>query len=170
MNLSQKILYCRKKKGLSQESLAALLDVSRQAVSKWETGESEPEVGKLKTLAEVFGVSADWLLDSSESEETAEKSDSFSQATGFIGRMIRRYGWVGGLYMAIAGALFIAMGAVARAATTSMTRGMDPFFQREGMTGPMEIMTAFIMILGGAFVVSGAGIIIFLKARKGKGK
>ena len=38
MNLAEKILYCRKKAGLSQEALAEKLGVSRQAVSKWETG------------------------------------------------------------------------------------------------------------------------------------
>ena len=43
MNLSEKILYCRKKAGLSQEALAEKLGVSRQAISKWETGESVPE-------------------------------------------------------------------------------------------------------------------------------
>ena len=39
MTLSGKILYCRKRAGLSQEALAEKLGVSRQAVSKWETGE-----------------------------------------------------------------------------------------------------------------------------------
>ena len=51
MKLSEKICCCRKKCGYSQETLAQMLGVSRQAVSKWETGESEPETGKLKLLA-----------------------------------------------------------------------------------------------------------------------
>lgn len=51
MNLSVKILYCRKKAGLSQEALAEKLGVSRQAISKWETGESVPELSKLVLLA-----------------------------------------------------------------------------------------------------------------------
>ena len=51
MNLSEKILYCRKKAGLSQEALAEKLGVSRQAISKWETGESVPELSKLVLLA-----------------------------------------------------------------------------------------------------------------------
>lgn len=62
MNLSEKIYYCRKKAGKSQEALAEELGVSRQAVSKWETGEAEPEIKKLRLLAEVFGVTTDWLL------------------------------------------------------------------------------------------------------------
>ena len=42
MNLSEKILYCRKKAMLSQEALAERIGVSRQAISKWETGEATP--------------------------------------------------------------------------------------------------------------------------------
>ena len=42
MKLNEKIIYCRRKSGLSQENLAELLNVSRQAVSKWETGDALP--------------------------------------------------------------------------------------------------------------------------------
>ena len=59
MKFSEKIIWCRKKSGLSQEMLAKKVGVSRQAVSKWETGESEPEISKLKVLAEIFGVTVD---------------------------------------------------------------------------------------------------------------
>lgn len=68
MNLSEKIQLCRRRAGLSQEALAEKLNVSRQAVSKWETGAAEPELSKLRALAAAFGVTADWLL----SEEDAE--------------------------------------------------------------------------------------------------
>ena len=61
MKLPEKILYCRKRAGLSQEALAERLGVSRQAVSKWETGEALPETGKLATLAAALGASVDWL-------------------------------------------------------------------------------------------------------------
>lgn len=62
MKLPEKILYCRKRAGLSQEELAGRLGVSRQAVSKWETGEAQPELSKLAPLAAELGVSVDWLL------------------------------------------------------------------------------------------------------------
>lgn len=44
MNLSEKIIGLRKREGYSQEDLAQKLDVTRQSVSKWETGESQPEI------------------------------------------------------------------------------------------------------------------------------
>ena len=74
MKLQEKILYCRKKAGLSQEALAERLGVSRQAISKWETGDAVPEINKLLLLANVFGVTTDWLL--SEEEPAAEKVEA----------------------------------------------------------------------------------------------
>ena len=62
MNLSEKIQLCRKRAGLSQEALAEKLNVSRQAVSKWETGAAEPSTTNLLALAKLYGVSADELL------------------------------------------------------------------------------------------------------------
>ncbi len=57
------ILYdLRKKSGLSQEQLAEKLDVSRQSVSKWESGISMPETEKLIAISEFFGVSLDALI------------------------------------------------------------------------------------------------------------
>lgn len=68
MKLHEKICCYRKKCGLSQEALAEKIGVSRQAVSKWETGDALPEVTKLKTLAELFGVTVDFLLSEDETE------------------------------------------------------------------------------------------------------
>lgn len=62
MDFGQKIQNLRKEKGLSQEALASQLNVSRQAVSKWETGEGYPEIDKLLLISELFGVSLDYLM------------------------------------------------------------------------------------------------------------
>ncbi len=62
MILSNKIYTLRKGAGLSQEALAEKIGVSRQAISKWETGEATPEVTKLLALSTTFNVSTDWLL------------------------------------------------------------------------------------------------------------
>lgn len=60
--LGERIAELRKNKGISQEELADVLLTSRQAISKWERGESDPDVGRLKDLAVYFGVSIDYLL------------------------------------------------------------------------------------------------------------
>lgn len=69
MNLSEKILELRKANGLSQEQLAEKIGVSRQAISKWESGESLPEVERLIELSAVFNVTTDYLLKPSEVDE-----------------------------------------------------------------------------------------------------
>ncbi len=60
--LSEKIINLRKSRGWSQEELAERLDVSRQSVSKWESGVSNPELDKIVTMSTLFGVSTDYLL------------------------------------------------------------------------------------------------------------
>lgn len=62
MILADKIIDLRKKAGWSQEELAQQLDVSRQSVSKWESGQSTPDIDKIIQLSRIFGVSTDYLL------------------------------------------------------------------------------------------------------------
>lgn len=140
MTISEKILYCRKKAGLSQEALADIIGVSRQSISKWETGESVPEIGKLPLLAKIFGVSTDWLL--SEDEPAApepiekeapapEKNDWVESIPGVIGKLIRQYGWLYGVYTALAGVGFTVIGFLARI-LPKMMLSFDPFGSESG--------------------------------------
>lgn len=74
MTLHEKIYELRKKNGLSQEALAESLGVSRQSVSKWETGEATPEVSKLLSLSKLFGVTTDYLLNDEMEEENVSET------------------------------------------------------------------------------------------------
>lgn len=62
MTLAEKILSLRTERGMSQDDLAEKLEVSRQSVSKWETGQSTPDLDKIIRLADLFGVSVDELV------------------------------------------------------------------------------------------------------------
>ena len=62
MSFAENLQYLRKRDKITQEELAELLQVSRQAVSKWETGDFYPETGKLIILCDKFGVTLDELL------------------------------------------------------------------------------------------------------------
>lgn len=62
MTLGEKLLYLRRNKGVSQEQLAAQVTVSRQAISKWELGESLPDTDNVIQLTKIFNISADFLL------------------------------------------------------------------------------------------------------------
>lgn len=69
MSFAENLKLIRKERNLSQEELAELLDVSRQAVSKWELGEGYPEVEKLMLLSSELNISLDYLM----STEFAQK-------------------------------------------------------------------------------------------------
>ena len=62
MKLYEKIIKLRKEKGLSQEEFGNAINVSRQAISKWESEQTKPDIDKLKEIAKFFNVSYDYLL------------------------------------------------------------------------------------------------------------
>ena len=62
MKLSDKIVGLRKSNGMSQEDLAEKLDVSRQAISRWESGAAMPDANNILQLSKLFGVTTDYLL------------------------------------------------------------------------------------------------------------
>lgn len=69
MNFSEKLIRLRKREGISQEELSSYLEVSRQAVSRWEQGAALPDAGNLLKLRQRFGVSVDWLLEDAQGWE-----------------------------------------------------------------------------------------------------
>ena len=96
MILAEKITEERKKNGWSQEEMAEKLSVSRQAVSKWESAQSTPDLQKVLRLAEIFGVSTDYLLKDElksetgteileyAAEESSVRSVSMEEANAFM--------------------------------------------------------------------------------------
>lgn len=62
MELNERIAQLRKQAGLTQEQMGERLGVSRQAVSKWESGQANPDVAYVAEMCRLFGVSSDWLL------------------------------------------------------------------------------------------------------------
>lgn len=91
MILADKIIRLRKKNGWSQEELAEKMQVSRQAVSKWEGAQTIPDLGKILMLGNLFGVTTDYLLkDEMEDEEfteencTSVRKISIAQANDFL--------------------------------------------------------------------------------------
>lgn len=62
MNIGERLLKLRKQKGLSQEEIANIIGVSRQTISKWETGESNPDFDKIVPLCDLYNISTDELI------------------------------------------------------------------------------------------------------------
>lgn len=109
MNLPEKLACLRKQKGLTQASLAETLNVSRQAISRWEVGTAVPSTDNLLSLSALYGVSVDYLLND-ETDDTCQDSaeqnlcqEDAGQKTAVKSRDI----WVCSLIAAIA--IFIAV-------------------------------------------------------------
>lgn len=99
MTLGTKLQNLRKSKNMSQENLAEILNVSRQAVSKWELDQSLPDTSNIIAISEIFSVTTDYLLlDKEPSPAESGKSSSkkfipficavVSSAVGFVGNFI----------------------------------------------------------------------------------
>lgn len=97
MILADKIVMLRKKNGWSQEELAEKMNVSRQSVSKWESGNSIPDLNKILLLGQIFDVSTDFLLkDELEAEpEMYNQEESRNQQGEYVKRVsleeVRKY-------------------------------------------------------------------------------
>ena len=188
MTLSEKILYCRKRRALSQEALAEKIGVSRQAISKWETGETAPELSKLALLAKTFGVTADWLISEDNPPESAAQGASQKQPAapapnanwvdslpGAVQSLVRRYGWLAGAYIAASGAVMTIIGIIARIAVGKMMNGFgstSPFggaysygstFGSFAQNNPVSVMATIMIIIGTIILIAGIGLALCLK-------
>ena len=194
MKLGEKIMYGRKRAGMSQIDLADALGVSRQSVSKWETGEANPEIGKLPQLAEVLHVTTDWLLSDAAPEEGFYDAAGFSESKarssapasfpetktypdwldrlpGFILKAVKKYGWIYGLFIAAGGALFIGFGILMRVMAKNFIMNSMPGIYEQGFNTIRQsalsgfwTISGFVMIIGALILIF--GIVLALTLRK----
>lgn len=112
MTLGEKIAQLRCAAGLSQEQLAEAMEVSRQAVSKWENDQAAPEVNRIVRLCALFSVSADEMLGLEKREETQRTHSVQGRITirdverSVFARRCLTMGWI----TAAVGALVVALG------------------------------------------------------------
>ena len=83
MNMADRIQSLRKAKGFSQEELADKIGVSRQAVSKWESEQSTPDIDKIIMMSELFEVTTDYILKGTEPANMADKKALQALYLGF---------------------------------------------------------------------------------------
>lgn len=82
MTLGEKLLELRKKKGLSQEEVADLLQVTRQTVSKWETNQSTPDFDKIVPICELYEISTEELFRNDMKSTILKQDDTFPNYNG----------------------------------------------------------------------------------------
>ncbi len=96
---SEKLLELRRQKGMSQEQLADSLGVTRQSVSKWESGTAVPELPKLIALSDLFSVSVDYLVKDclevpeSPTPEASSSTAKLEKQVDEISRLFRAWTW-----------------------------------------------------------------------------
>jgi len=89
MEIGNKIMELRKKNGLSQEELAEKIGVARQTISKWELGETSPDLKQSKELSKIFKVSLDELTNNDIKEVLVEKTSNTERLAGLILKLIK---------------------------------------------------------------------------------
>lgn len=106
MEFSERLLTLRKGMDLTQEQLAEKINVSRQSVSKWESGQAVPELEKIVALSEVFDVTIDYLLKPSEIDELSVKTEMLEKQQQQIlirerkqKRLVRCIAYATGIYL-----------------------------------------------------------------------
>ena len=175
MKLYEKITFYRKKNGLSQEELAEKIGVSRQAVSKWETGDALPEITKLKALADTFNVTVDFLLDEEKTEFSQQiQPQSISVLDRYLdkiddcvdnissksGTFFKKYGWISGILLIVLGLYRI----------ITCILSILPIFQYNfsdsSLSGFAIIISIFQSLIGIAFIVGGIIIIKKFKPKR----
>ena len=92
MEFGNKLLSLRKKNNLSQEELAEKMGVARQTISKWELGETSPDLKQAKMLSNIFQVSLDELVGNDIKEIMVEKVSNTEKLAGLILKLIKIFG------------------------------------------------------------------------------
>lgn len=134
MNIADRIQSLRKIKGVSQEELADQIGVTRQAVSKWESEQSMPDMEKVILLSDYFEVTTDYLLKGIESPKENKKAKSIGAIFNIvattltvIGAVIAIFLWIGEpkTGIIVAGMVFIALGIMIFAVGQSQLEGRE---------------------------------------------
>lgn len=171
MTLGEKLQLLRRARGLSQEQLAEALDVSRQAISKWENSDSVPELEKLKAISQYFGVTADYLLfeEQTELQSAADaetrKNDTYREDVRGFARL--NVHWLGYTVAIIGAILLLRVMAGMIVQMIFIGGGMA----QDGMQGTMmtgRLLAAYLpyLLVYAAMVAGGLLLARWLKKRR----
>lgn len=178
MTLGEKLQLLRRSRGLSQEQLAETLEVSRQAISKWECGDSTPDLEKLRAICTYFGVTSDYLIwegaeDASRPEVTTEKKPDHAARRESVRTFVRENAhWAGYLIAIVGGVLLARVGLQLLVMSIMLSQapqpdGLAPDFSMLGMTA--KLMLPYLLLYA-ALIVGGLLLAHWLKKRRERQK
>lgn len=175
MTFGTKLQHLRKAAGLSQEQLANLLDMSRQAVSKWELDQATPDIEKVSMLCKIFRISADELLGVDPPDTQGTQSEELAECVKInLKKRFFMAGWVTALFGTVLlilefFSLFLLRAMAIRldvAKGNSLGYYNDPM--RYASIQPMPVIfgvTVAVIVIGAAVAVYSA---VFLRSKHGK--
>lgn len=180
MSLGQRLQSLRKTKGMSQDQLAGMLNVSRQAVSKWEMDTSMPDADNLVQLSDLFEVSTDYLLKNTQLQPAVQAPMQIAQAVppqenrhvalNIIGSIFLIIGMLGCLTLCIMGSLSnvtVSYGAVQPAqpvGTDAVPTPSETEYILTGLPAFLEYYNVtWLLVLCGILAVVGVGMLFYPK-------
>ena len=166
MTLGEKILLLRKQNSMTQEQLAERLAITRQTVSKWELGESEPDITYLIQLSEMFQVTTDYLI--KDVPNTSPTSDFPSEKEPMLQRKAKM--WIGGIFtiIGVLGVLTFWVLSVVRPAEYGTVTIDGEFTVYTGLQGFLRTWNA-IGLFGFIVIIGVIGVMLLFFPNFGKG-
>lgn len=173
MTLGERLTALRKGAGLSQEQMAAELNVSRQAVSKWETDQSAPELEKLMALAELFSVTTDELLGreipqkETQREENTKKHDGADALTrAAFSRRCLTLGWATMAGAAVLLCVELLMLPVLRDRAVELAVKIGSGFYTDTMRYAKIMPMPLVFAVTGVLALLGLGLVLYAVLRE----
>ena len=167
MTIGERITELRRAAGLSQEQLAELLEVSRQAISKWETGQTQPEADRLPRICAVLGITSDELLGMIERVPVQESAaeESVGDVDALVRASLYRRVFTRGSIAALIGFVVLAVGYMAtwavyhRAIQRAWEYGLG--YRSDVMYYARTMPLLAVFILGGILLAVGLALAVF---------
>ena len=122
MEIGNKIMELRKKNNLSQEELAEKVGVARQTISKWELGETAPDLKQAKKISKIFNISLDELVDNDIKNILIEKTSNTEKLAGIIIGILKAMGVLFVIFLVINIIAFILFTFVRKEPETSLVK------------------------------------------------
>ena len=185
MELGKQIYELRKKANLSQEQLAEKVGVSRQTISKWELGETAPDIKQAQILSQIFNVSLDELTGNDTKEVIYEKVSNTEKLAGLIIKVIKIWGIIILACVVIAVVCIILFGNVREEGfaennvkkvtftevvgeeTYTITIGSDGYFEGIGMSDEIKEYLMELIVVGDLSTSEDNITDYFIKLREG---
>lgn len=171
MVLGEKILMLRKARGMSQEQLAQALEVSRQAVSRWELNEAVPDVVRVVAMSELFGVTTDYLLKDGAGGYTGAET---AHGAGPMSGRKSDQRWLGTVLAAGSALAIFGMWAVVELKGTNyyangsfVGAGLSAYLRADGWRG-LIFCGLLICLIGGVRLLLGKSLWIRVDIPKGR--